>query len=96
MKRDGKGTCVNEGGRPVAFNFSNATSKRVAVSCRRKGRNSNYRRHEKTEIEIFYVGFELVTEQRSVAFMLDNRRRTKFKNREWNLHPKLYHSLPTR
>ncbi|CAK8698052.1 unnamed protein product [Clavelina lepadiformis] len=71
---------LNQGGRPVAFLsrmlhgaelLYPAVEKEATaiIEATRKWRDLLLRRH-----------FELITDQRSVAFMLDNRRRTKIKN----------------
>ena len=79
---------LNQGGRPVAF-FSRTLSKsELRYPAVEKEAMSIVEAVRKWSHLLVRQTFTLITDQRSVAFMLDNRKRTKIKNNKilgWRL-----------
>jgi len=70
---------LHQGGRPVALHVTNCTRKRTQLSGGRERSLVNIEAVRKWTPLLQRQHFTLVTDQRSVAFMLDSRKWTKVK-----------------
>lgn len=79
---------LNQGGRPVAFMSRTLQSAELHYPAVEKEATAIIEAVRKWEHLLARRNFTLITDQRSVAFMLDNRKRTKIKNNKiqgWRL-----------
>ncbi|XP_076814961.1 uncharacterized protein LOC143461082 [Clavelina lepadiformis] len=79
---------LNQGGRPVAFMSRMLHGSELKYPAIEKEATAIIEATRKWKDLLQRQSFELVTDQRSVAYMLDNRRRTKIKNNKiqtWRL-----------
>lgn len=79
---------LNQGGRPVAFMFRTLQGSELHYPAVEKEATAIIEAVRKWSHFLARQHFTLVTDQRSVAFMLNNRKRTKIKNnkiQEWRL-----------
>jgi hypothetical protein len=79
---------LNQGGRPVAYMSRTLHGSELHHSAVEKEATSIIEAVRKWSHFLVRKPFTLITDQRSVAFMLDNRKRTKIKNnkiQQWRL-----------
>ena len=79
---------LNQGGRPVAFMSRTLQSSELRYPAVEKEATAIIEAVRKWSHFLSHRHFTLITDQRSVAFMLDNRKRTKVKNNKiqgWRL-----------
>ena len=70
---------LNQGGRPVAFMSRTLQGSKLHYPAIEKEATAIIEAVRKWSYLILRQHFELITDQRSVAFMFDNKRRTKIK-----------------